>query len=146
MKKQAYMFITAIMLVMAGASSGKAQTGANPEWVANIPFNFSVGDKPMAAGEYRVQCVNPGSSVKVLLVRSKDGHDGALVTTNSIDGPVQDNARLVFYRYGNQYFFAQAWMRASGVGMQAPRSKAMKALELARGKRETDTVVASTRR
>ncbi len=146
MKKQAYIFITTIMLLIAGVSSAKAQTAPNPELIAKIPFSFSVGDKTMAAGEYSVHCVNPGSSVKVLQFRSEDGNVSVLVSTNSVNGSVQDNARLVFYRYGDQYFFAQAWMPADGIGLQTRKSEAAKARELAHEKRNDITVVASMRR
>ena len=56
MKKQAYIFITTIMLLIAGVSSAKAQTAANPELIAKIPFSFSVGDKTMAAGNTGALC------------------------------------------------------------------------------------------
>ena len=147
MKKQAYMIITMIMLVtVAGFSSAKAQTSGNPQLVANIPFAFSVGEKSLPAGEYTVRCTNPDSPAKILQMRSKNGHNSALVQTNSVIGKIENNARLVFYRYGDQYFFAQAWLPADSIGMQTPRSRTEKARELAREKRTTETVVATARR
>ena len=146
MKKQAYIFITTIMLLIAGVSGAKAQTAANQELIAKIPFSFSVGDKMMAAGEYSVHCVNPSSPLKVLQFRSEEGNVGVLVSTNSLNGSVQDNARLVFHRYGDQYFLAQAWMPADRIGLQAQMSEAAKARELAHEKRNDITVVASMRR
>ena len=147
MKKQAYMIISVIMLAtVAGLSTAKAQTSGNAQLVANIPFAFSVGEKTLPAGEYTVRCTNPDSPTKVLQVRSKNGHDSALVQTNSVSGKIEDKARLVFYRYGDQYFFAQAWLPADSIGMQAPKSRTEKARELAREKRTTETVVATARR
>lgn len=147
MKKQAYVILAAIVLTaIAGLSSAEAQVSANPEMVANIPFEFSAGDKTLPAGEYTVRCINPNSATKVLQIRSKTGSARVLVMTASVSGKIKNTGLLIFHRYGNEYFFAQAWQPASSVGMQAPRSKAVKALELARGKRETETVVASTRR
>ena len=147
MKKQAYMIITMIVLLtVAGLSSANAQTNGNPQLVANVPFAFNLGDKTMPAGEYIVQCTNPDSSQKVLRVRSKNGHDSTLVLTNSVTGKINDDGRLVFYRYGDQYFFAQAWLPADNTGMQAPKSRGEKGRELAREKRTTETVVATARR
>ena len=147
MKKQAYMIIAAIMLAtVAGLSTAQAQTSPTLNLTANIPFDFKVGDKTLPAGEYQVICVNPTSPVKVLQLRTKSGSTSAMVRTNSVNGLSQDNGRLVFHRYGDQYFFAQAWMAAEGIGMQAPRAKASKALELAGEKRSTETVIASARR
>jgi hypothetical protein len=145
MKNRTYLFITTIMLVIiAAVSNAKAQTGASPELVANIPFAFSVGEKTLPAGEYTVRCVNRHSSTKVLLISSKDGRNSSLVSTSSVNGSVQDNARLVFRRSGDQYFFAQAWMAADSVGMQAPKSGLAKVRELALEK-SNRTVLASTR-
>jgi hypothetical protein len=147
MKKQAYMIMTVIMLVtVAGLSTAKAQMSGNPQLIANIPFAFSVGEKTLPAGEYTVRCTNRDSSIKVLQVRSKDGRDSALVQTHSVIGKIEDGARLVFYRYGDQYFFTQAWLPSDSTGMQAPRSRTEKARELAREKRTTETVVATARR
>jgi hypothetical protein len=149
MKKQAYMIITVIMLVaIAGLSTAKAQTSGNPQLIANIPFAFSVGNKTMPAGEYTVSCANPASDMKVLQLRSKDGRAGVLVQTSSVIGKLQDSAKLVFNRYGDHYFFAQAWLPADNIGMQASKSRSEKqfARELAREKRTTETVLATTRR
>jgi hypothetical protein len=147
MKKQTYMIITMmVLLTVAGLSSAKAQTNGNPQLVANIPFAFNVGDKTMPAGEYTVQCTNPSSSMKVLQMRRKGGNDDALVQTSSVIGRIENDGRLVFYHYGDQYFFAQAWLPADSTGMQAPKSRTEKARELAREKRTTETVVATARR
>jgi hypothetical protein len=145
MKRQAYLVVTLIMLTtVIGLSTAKAQTITSLNLVADIPFAFNIGDKTMPAGEYTVQCMNPSSPTKVLQVRSKNGRDSVMVRTNSVIGKIANNARLVFYHYGDQYFFAQAWLPADNIGMQAPRSRAEK--ELARGKRTTETVVATVRR
>jgi len=147
MKKQTYMMITAIMLVtVAGLSTAKGQTSGNPQLIATVPFAFSVGEKTLPAGEYTVRCTNPDSPAKILQLRSKNGHNSALVQTNSVIGKIENNARLVFYRYGDQYFFAQAWLPADSIGMQTPKSRTEKARELAREKRTTETVVATARR
>jgi hypothetical protein len=147
MKKQAYI-ITVIMLVtIAGLSTAKAQTSGNPQLIANIPFAFSVGNKTMPAGEYTVSCANPASDLKVLQLRSRDGRTGVMVQTSSVIGKIQDSAKLVFNRYGDHYFFAQAWLPADNIGMQASQSRSEKfARELVREKRTTETVVATTRR
>lgn len=148
MKKQAYMIITVIMLVtIAGLSTAKAQTSGNPQLIANIPFEFSVGNKTMPAGEYTVSCANATSPRKVLQLRGRDGRAGVFVQTNSTIGKIQDSAKLVFNRYGDQYFFAQAWLPADNIGMQASQSRSEKfARELVREKRTTETVVATTQR
>ena len=145
MRKQTYMMIAAMMFVAVfGLTTAKAQTNSDPKLAANIPFAFTAGEKTLPAGEYTVHCVNPASSTKVLQLRSKDGRESVMIRTNSVIGKSESNAKLVFYHYGDQYFFAQAWLPADNIGMQAPRSRAEK--ELARGKRTTETIVATVRR
>ncbi len=141
MKKQLYMVVTIIALItVAGLSSVKAQTSLSLK--ANIPFAFSVGNKTMPAGEYIVRCTNPSSDLKVLQILSSDGHQSALVRTNSVSSKFQDNAKLMFNRYGDQYFLAQAWLPADSIGMQAPVSRSEKhvARELAANKQTRETV------
>ncbi len=147
MKKQAYMIIAAIMLVtVAGLSNAQAQTSANPAMVANIPFDFSVGNKTLPAGEYTVRVVNPSSSMKVLQISCKTGADSALVRTDSVNGQIKDRAQLIFHRYGNEYFFAQAWMPADSIGMKAPKSRRAKTHDVAGAAQSTETVLARVRR
>jgi hypothetical protein len=149
MKKQLYMVITVIaLLTVAGLSNANAQTQPSVQLKANIPFAFSVGNKTMPAGEYTVGCTNPTSDIKVLQLRSSDGHESALVMTRSIIGKTQDNAKLVFYRYGDQYFFAQAWLPSNSIGMQAPKSRSEKqmARELATNKRTREEVALRIKR
>ena len=141
MKNQAYMMIAAIMLVtVAGLSTANAQTSSSAQMVASIPFEFNVGNKTLPAGEYNVRCINPGSSTKVLQIRSTTGSQSALVRTDSVSGKMKDNAQLLFHRYGNEYFFAQAWMPADSIGMQAPKSRRLKEHELAQATRTSETV------
>jgi hypothetical protein len=149
MKKQAYMIATMILLTtVAGLTTAKAQTNSSTELRAKIPFEFSVANTTMPAGEYSVRCTNATSDMKVLQLRSRDGRTAVMVLTSSVIGKIQDSAKLVFNRYGDHYFFAQAWLPADGIGMQASKSRSEKqfARELAREKRTTETVVATTRR
>ena len=147
MKKQLYMVITIIaLLTVAGLSNANAQSTV--ELKANIPFAFSVGNKTMPAGEYSVRCTNPNSDMKVLQIRSSDGPESALVMTSSVIGKRQDDAKLVFYRYGDQYFFAQAWLPSDSIGMQAPKSRSEKqmARELAANTRTREEVALKIKR
>ncbi|HEV2829990.1 MAG TPA: hypothetical protein VGW76_20485 [Pyrinomonadaceae bacterium] len=149
MKKQLYMVITVIaLLAVAGLSSANAQTQSSVQLKANIPFAFSVGDKTMPAGEYTVRCTNPSSDMKVLQLRNSNGHESSLVRTISVIGKIQDDARLVFYRYGDRYFLAQVWLASDTIGMQTPKSRSEKqmARELAANKRLREAVALTVKR
>ena len=147
MKKQAYMIATMIMvLTVAGLSSAGAQTSGAQQLTANVPFTFNVGEKSFPAGEYTIVCTNTASDRKVLQLRGKDG--SILVQTNSIIGQANEGAKLVFNRYGDRYYFSQAWLWADNTGMQVSRSRSEKATgnELASIKRAIEMVALSRKR
>jgi hypothetical protein len=147
MKKQAYMIVTMIMLLtVAGLSTANAQTSGAHQITANIPFAFNVGEKSFPAGEYTVVCTNTASDRKVLQLRGKDG--SILVQTNSVIGQTNEEAKLVFNRYGDRYYFSQAWLVADNTGMQVSRSRSEKATanELAIIGRATELVALGGKR
>ena len=149
MKKQAYMIATMIVLLtVGGLSTARAQTNGSTPLIANIPFEFSVGNETLPAGEYMVRCTNPASDLKVLQLRSSDGRASVMVQTNSVIGKTQEDAKLVFNRYGDHYFFAQAWLPADNIGMQASKSRSEKqiARELAGTKLSRKSVAIAARR
>ena len=148
MKKQAYTMIAMIVLVGSMAAAAQAQTSGRTQLIANIPFEFNVGTKTMPAGEYTVSQVNPSSDHAVLQLRSKDGRSGAMVQMGSVIGKAQESAKLIFKRYGNHYFFAQAWVDGENSGLQAPKSRSGRATEreLVGIKMSTESVALTTRR
>ena len=147
MKKQAYTMSALLVLVGSMAVAAQAQTSGRTQLIANIPFQFNVGTKTLPAGEYSVRQVNPDSDHGVLLLSSKDGNASVMIQVGSVIGKAQESAKLTFHRYGNKYFFAQAWIDGDNTGMQAPKSKAERAAEseLAGLQSKTETVALRAR-
>ena len=146
MKKQAYTMIA--MMILAGfvaMSSAKAQTSASRQLIANIPFEFRVDNKAMPAGAYTVRQINPASDRAVLQLRSKDGSASAMVQMTSVNGKTREGAQLSFHRYGNQYFFAQAWVDSNGLQASKSRAERMNERELAGTRVKTETVALTSR-
>ena len=52
-----------------------------------------------------------------------------MLLVGTIEGKAQERAKLVFHRYGNQYFFAQAWVDGDSRGLEAQKSRAERAAE-----------------
>ena len=146
MRRQAHIVIALVVLIGSMALAAQAQS-VGRTMSANIPFDFSVGDKKLPAGEYTVVQVNPASDQAVLQVRSKDGKASAMVQMSATIGRAEKSARLVFKRYGDNYFFAQAWIDGDGNGWQAPTPRSERAIvsELAGIKAHAE-VLALTRR
>ena len=147
MKKQAYTMIALLVLVGSMAVAAQAQTSGPTQLIVNIPFQFNAGNTTLPAGEYSVRQVNPNSDHAVLQLRNKDGSAGAMIQVDSVIGNAQESAKLTFHRYGNKYFFAQAWIDGDNTGMQAPKSKAERAAEseIAGLQPKTETVALRTR-
>jgi hypothetical protein len=88
----------------------------------HIPFNFSVGERSLPAGNYTLNTqIAPGA----VLIRSNDDMKNAvmLLTTGVSSRKVSEDARLVFQRYGESYFLSQLWKPGYDVGRQFPESK-----------------------
>jgi hypothetical protein len=106
----------------------------------NIPFAFGVQDQSLPAGQYLVFTVTPERSIRIV---SANGKHSAIVNTlpNYAKEP-SSNSRLVFHRYGNEYFLAEVWTAGQDVARNPLSSK--KAMESAsNGERpEAFTVVA----
>jgi hypothetical protein len=147
MKKQAYMIMAITMLIGIMSVSARAQNN-KPYLIANIPFEFTVGNQTMPAGEYTVSVANPSSDLKVLRLRATSGHDSVMLQTRGVSRNASGDAKLVFNRYGNQYFFAQAWFQADSTGMQASKSRSEKQIvrELAANKLSREVVAIKARR
>jgi len=147
MKNQAYTMIAMFVLVASMAMAAQAQTSGRTHLTANIPFNFSVGNQNLPAGEYAIAQINPASDHVVLQLRNKGG-DSAMVQMTSVIGKGQENARLIFHRYGNKYFFAQVWVDGEGDGLQAPKPRAERAAEreMAAIKATSETVLLTASR
>jgi hypothetical protein len=90
----------------------------------NVPFDFSVGDDDFPSGEYLVQRAQPSSGDLLVRVSSLDGK----ATTVRMTFPVLSleptyKGKLVFTRYGNQYFLSEIWPLGSNTGRSLPKSK-----------------------
>ena len=87
---------------------------------ADIPFDFVVGDKQLHSGEYNVKQTHPG----VVLIQSKDTSSSAMVLTTAAQaGKISDVNKLVFNRYGDQYFLSKIWAASSDSGRELPKSR-----------------------
>ncbi len=148
MRKQAYTVIAMFVLFGSMALVAQAQTSGGTRLIARIPFEFSVGDKTLPAGEYTVLSVNADSSNVVLRIQSQHGKASAMVRMMTVTGTAQESAKLIFHRYGNQYFFAAAWVDGDTYGLQAQSPRAERALQhdLAGIKMTTESVALGSRR
>src|SRR5215471_1777175 len=129
MKRTTYTMIALLVLTGSMAVAAQAQTSGRKQWVANIPFQFNAADATLPAGKYTIAQVNPASDRTVMEVRAKDGSRAAMLQMSSIIGNPTKQTSLVFHRYGDKYFLAQAWIHGESEGLNSPRSRSERAAQ-----------------
>ena len=138
MKKQ-LLALVGLGLLLATASAS-AQT---VPLKLNIPFNFIVNKAALPAGEYTVQSL--GSSNTAILLRSTDRQIAKIFLPNTCASSEASTAnKLVFHRYGSEYFLAQIWRAGYEQGKELPESS--REAELAQVQPVQNVVLAATLR
>ena len=115
MKSHARLSTLMLGLTLLGAAAASAEGGGIS---ARIPFAFTAGSTTMEPGAYTVSRLD--GSPSVLLVRgAKQGvflmGSGAGATAS------HEPTRLVFHKYGSQYFLRQVWFDG-GSGYALPET------------------------
>ena len=142
MKRRFYLTIAIMIVCGVFAINGHAQTSVSPTMRAHVPFAFTVGEKNLPAGDYTVRILNPTSDRKALQIRSENGRASAIVQTVGVHGALAENAKLVFRRYGAQYFFAKAQMAGDTTSLAATKTRAERATQRALKRNDSSTIIA----
>ena len=91
-------FSAIALLAIASVAMCAGAIAQQPGLKANIPFDFTVGNTWMPAGEYTI--ASPTHEVLEL----KSGSHIALVVSTQSNDESKSGSKLVFDKYGNQYF------------------------------------------
>ena len=140
MKRHLNILIAIVMLVGILAINTRAQSASSQKLIANIPFAFNVGSKTLPAGRYTITLLSPTSDRRVIQLRSADGSSTAMVLTLRVNAKAAEDARVVFRRYGDSYFFAQAQLADDPTSLNTPKSRAERAQERALGTRRNSVL------
>jgi len=130
--------LAGLFLVLAVANvQGQVPTRAE----VNVPFDFTAGKATLKAGTYSIRRMN-GTALQI---RSADGVTVAVVNAPLTIGSRESKAgeRLVFNRYGGEYFLTQIWLSVdSGRQLhQSPREgKTAREFKLARNDAKPERV------
>lgn len=115
MKRETIRTVVTLSLVVFGVASTVIAQGQGVVR-AKIPFSFNVAGKSMPAGEY---LINKTGQSSLFLIRGES--KAAYVLTNSKNSTKSvDKTKLVFRRYGDQYFLGQMWSRGESSGVTFP--------------------------
>src|SRR4030095_5446905 len=102
-KRLTMLGLVSMFTLCAAVASANAQLSNQIR--AKIPFEFSVGDKKLAAGEYTFSRLSGLSDNRIMLVRSMDGSAHLFQSTSGAQVLTpKDESTLVFHKYGDEYF------------------------------------------
>jgi hypothetical protein len=127
LNKQKLSIVATLTLIVSISTIGIA--GFSGRVRAEIPFDFMVGDKQFKAGEYYVERLRGIHSAGTLIIRGEEDNEAANFNVNNVTDKSDEGARLVFRRYGNQYFLAQIYDGLNNQGAALFKSKAEREAE-----------------
>jgi hypothetical protein len=111
-----------------------------PRMSANIPFEFHVGNSMLPAGEYTVYA-EPGSGL--VRLRSADSKSSVTILANAVQTlSTPRESKLIFNRYGDNYFLFRIWRSGSDTGNEMRKSRRETELA-ATSRRGVHTIMAS---
>jgi hypothetical protein len=128
MRKQITCAAALFFLLTLAAANGHAQT-SNSRFRAYIPFQFTVGDKTLPAGEYVFEQTNRATLRDTLRISSNHSTRDVLVPAWRLAGTPRE-MRLVFHRYGEVSYLSQLQGMDGEQGLQLVESRAEHALRL----------------
>ena len=149
MRKQAVPALMILSLLITLAVTPATAQSSSHFVRIRVPFEFTVKDKTLPPGEYIVRR-SVSDSPEMLLIRSVGGGSGVYILTNNVQAKTrQSESKLVFHRYGDQYFLSQVWTAGDSAGRELPKSGRERAAdrELAKNavERQTVTLIAHRR-
>lgn len=116
MKKQLFPLL-AMLLLATGLSNAQLDRQAVK---ANIPFDFITGNTTLPAGEYRVSAISELGTLSVIGGAS----DHTLVNSHAVlANAASTSTKLIFHRYGDQYFLYQIWVQGENRGRELPQTR-----------------------
>jgi hypothetical protein len=115
--------ITAITLFAFASILGAGAAVAQDRGVqANVPFDFTVGNKLLPAGTYTITPASEG----VIAIQNRDKHVLILSAALPDGKEAKNGGELVFDRYADQYFLREILCDAAAMNVELPATKAEK--------------------
>jgi len=130
-------FIRRFSVALLAAVSLYAQ--GSQKLVVQVPFEFHVGNSMLPAGQYTVFT---DAGAPVLRLRSYDSKSSVMILTNAVQTSIEPSqGKLVFHRYGDEYFLSQIWQAGVNAGRELPKSR--REIEVAaNARRGTEAIMA----
>jgi hypothetical protein len=130
----------ALLAIANLALAGTSYAQSNGVW-AKVPFAFTVGDKVLPAGTYTIK----PESAQVVVIKNHDRPaEAALSLVNQATNGSPSGGKLLFHRYGSQYFLSEILCNPADMNLRIPPSNREKRAlrEQAMLERSSTTLVA----
>ena len=107
--------LTAAVVLALGVANAQSRI------VASVPFDFEVANRYMERGEYTFTI---DLSRATVLVQGHGSDSAAFALSHSTQaGKIDQDAKLVFHRYGDRYFLSQVWSASMADGRELQQSR-----------------------
>jgi hypothetical protein len=112
---------TMMLVLLSGVAV--AQLTSEQKLVTHVPFEFTVANKIVPAGDCVIQ--SGSQNARTLMIRNVGAHVGLFATASPSEAknPARTYA-LVFNHYGNQYFLSGIKLEGAKTMYSLPESKA----------------------
>ena len=134
MKKQ----LISLAMSLALLTGAAAYAQSSKLMKVNVPFDFSIGNTSLPAGEYSVS--SDDNAGGVLSFQNPTAKKGTFVLSQACEsGKAATHTELVFHRYGDSYFLSDVWLSGRTIGQHIHTSR--RESEIARNNNIKDEVV-----
>jgi hypothetical protein len=125
-------------LIVAGHASAQ-----EPAVKADVPFDFTAGGKLLPSGTYVI--TSDITMPNVIHIRNLQ-HNVTAFSGVNYSGKESKTGKLIFERYGNQYFLKEILCSAAPMNVELPTSKQEKEIRTQEAKlRKSDQVLVASK-
>ena len=108
MKRQLLVLIALATLTTCLSTNAFGQAGKSV--VANVKFDFQIGDRTFPAGEYRIQSLSRESDNILQIISVRDASRNEIIVASRANESERQMPRLVFQKYVDGYFLTRIFM------------------------------------
>jgi hypothetical protein len=113
-----------LLAIIATLCVGAKSQSLDQRIRANVPFDFAVAGKTLAAGQYSISRAQQTTGDLVLQVASAKGQTNVFALTIPVQNlHPRSQSVLVFHRYGSEYFLVEIWPATTMTARSLPKSK-----------------------
>jgi hypothetical protein len=118
MKRQFLLLFAIAVFATALTTNASGQTVKTVR--SNVKFDFQIGDRIYAGGEYQIESISDQSD-NILLIRSvPDANKNQIILANHSNAGKGQTPKLVFLKDGKNYFLTQIFLDPESGGYSIP--------------------------